>query len=70
MKLTKTIHLQFCDKIRKFSCNFTNFGRKIVGLHCVVSGLVKQSKRLEYLCVKKLLKMANDRRGKNCILEE
>ena len=46
--------------MQKSSCNFLNFSRKIVALHCVVSGLVKQNMNPPYLCVKKLLKMAND----------
>ena len=59
LKLTKNA-VAFCDKIQKFSRNFANFSRKIAVLHCVVNGLEKNMS-LQYLCVKKLLKMANDR---------
>ena len=45
---------RFCDKIQKFS-------RKVVALHCVVSGLTKQDMSLQYLCVNKLLKIMIDR---------
>ena len=48
----KNIQSQFCDKIRK-----------IVALHCVVSGVAKQNMSPQYLCWKKPLKMANDIEG-------
>ena len=60
-KLTEKILSQFCDRVEKFSRNFANFSRKIVELHCLVSGLAKQNMSLQYLCAKKALKMANDR---------
>ena len=37
----------FCDKIRKFS---RNFSRKIAALHCVVSGLAKKYEPAILLC--------------------
>ena len=61
LEINEKIQSQFCDKIRKFSRNFANFSRKIA-MHCVVSGLAKNMSP-QYLCVKKPLKMANDRRN-------
>ena len=63
LEINEKIQSQFCDKIRKFSRNFANFSRKIATLHCVVSGLAKKNMSPQYLCVKKPLRMANDRRN-------
>ena len=62
LEINEKIQSQFCDTIRKFSHNFANFSRKIATLHCVVSSLAKNMSP-QYLCVKKPLKMANDRRN-------
>ena len=53
---------QFCDRIRKFSSNFSH---KIVAEYRVVSGLTKQNMSPQYFCVKKPLKMANSRQEKS-----
>ena len=47
----------------KIRPDFAKFSRKIVALHCVVSGLAKQNMSPQYLCVMKPLKMANDRKN-------
>ena len=50
LEIKEKIQSQFFDKIRKFSRNFAKFGRKIVALHCVVSGVAKQNMSPQYLC--------------------
>ena len=57
LEINKKIQSQFATRY-----NFANFSRKIAALHCVVSGLAKNMGP-QYLCVKKPLKMANDRRN-------
>ena len=63
LEISENIQLQFCDKIRKCSCNLAKFSRKIVALHCVDSGVAKQNTSPQYLYWKKPLKMANDIEG-------
>ena len=41
LEINEKIQSQFCDKIRKLKRNFAKFRRKIVALHCVVSGVAK-----------------------------
>ena len=60
LKINEKIQSQFCDKIPKFSRNLATFSCRIFTLHFHVSGLAKLNMSLQYLCVKKLLKMAND----------
>jgi len=62
LKINETIQLQFCDKIPKFSRNLATFSRRIFDLHFLVSSLAKQNMSPQYLCVKKPLKMVNDRK--------
>ena len=58
----KKIQSQF-DRIPKFSRNLATFSRRIFALHFHVSGVAKLNMSPQYLCVKKLLKMANDRKN-------
>ena len=62
-KLSKKIQLQFCDHIPKFSCHLGAFSCRIFALHFLVSCLAKQNMSPQYLCVKELLKMANDQKN-------
>ena len=43
LKINKQIQLQFCNRIQKFSRNFTNYSGKIIALHYVVNSLAKQN---------------------------
>ena len=63
LKINKKIQSQFCNKIPKFSRNLATFSCRILGLHFLVSGLAKQNMSRQYLCMKKSLKMVNDRKN-------
>ena len=59
LEINKKIQSQFCNRIPKFSHNLATFSRRIFGLHFLVSRLAKQNTSLQYLCMKKPLKMVN-----------
>ena len=61
IEINQKLQSQFCDRIPKFSCNLATFSHRIFALHFHVSGLAKLNMSPQYLCVKKLLKMENDR---------
>ena len=61
LKLTRKPCRNFATVFKNLVSISQILATKIVALHCVVSGLVKQNMKPQYLCVKKPLKMANDR---------
>ena len=48
LKINKKVQSQLRDKIQKLSCTFAEFSRKIITLHCVVSGFAKQNMSPQY----------------------